>query len=413
MADPTATPPPLAELTRVFGRIGCVSFGGPAAQMALMHHELVERRAWLGEAQYLRGLGFCMLLPGPEAMQLATYAGWRLRGVPGGLIAGGLFVLPGALVILVLALLYGAYGTLPGVQAAFLGVKAAVLVIVAEAVLRIGRRALGRCEAALIAVLSLVALSVFGLPFPLVIAVAGAWGALRLSGTGTPAPPAPAAPARGALTAAAGALVLWWLPVALAWAAGADLLYEIGRFFSLLAVLTFGGAYAVLAWLADAAVGGFGWLSAAQMIDALGLAETTPGPLILVTEFVAILAGLQAGGVWLGLLAGAMCLWVTFAPCFLWIFAFAPFLDRITAQPRLQGALNGITAAVVGVIASLGLWFGGHVLFGGDGEGLGALDPFALVLTALGAALLLWRHWPLPAVLGTLAAAGLALGALG
>ncbi|MBV0912295.1 chromate efflux transporter [Anianabacter salinae] len=406
--------PTLSDLCRVFGRIGVLSFGGPAAQIALMHRELVEDRPWLTEKQYLDALSFCMLLPGPEAMQLATYSGWRLRGVPGGLIAGGLFVLPGALVILGLAALYAALGSVPLVQALFLGIKAAVLVIVVEALAKVSRRALKSPDRWVIAALSFVALFVFAAPFPLIVVAAAAYGALVATGA---APQAAAPPLRRLLPTVAAGLAIWWLPVAALAATGADRLVAVALFFSKLAVVTFGGAYAVLAYMTQAAVETEGWLTTEQMIDGLGLAETTPGPLILVTEFVGYLAGVQAGGWPMGLAAAAVTLWVTFVPCFLWIFAGAPFIDWIGTRPRLSGALSAITAAVVGVILNLSLWFAAHVAFGTverttwgplrmilpDWSSFEARVP---VLAALAAALLLWRRWPLPLVLAVSAAAG-------
>ncbi|ROU04298.1 chromate efflux transporter [Histidinibacterium lentulum] len=410
------------DLFRVFGRIGCLSFGGPAAQIALMHRELVEARSWLTEDQFLRALGFCMLLPGPEAMQLATYAGWRLRGIPGGLIAGTLFVLPGALVIAVLVMLYAAWGTLPLVQAAFLGVKAAVVVIVVQAILRLSRKALTDTAAIALAVFAFLALYVFALPFPLVIGLAALWGALRPAAAADTAPPRVDRAALLRVLLIGGAL--WAAPILLAWAAGADLLLQMGLFFSKLAVVTFGGAYAVLAYMTQTVVQDQGWLTTAQMIDALGLAETTPGPLILVTQFVGQLTGALQGGPALAAAAALMTLWVTFVPCFIWIFAGAPLIDWLEGQPRLSAALAAVTAAVVGVIANLSLWFAIHVLFAETtvlktgpvrltAPVLPSGQPIALALVALAALLLIGRRWPLPAALAATSAAGLAAGALG
>ena len=334
--------PQWPELWRTFGRIGLLSLGGPAAQIALMHRELVDERRWLGEQDYLRALSLCMLLPGPEAMQLATYSGWRLKGVAGGLLAGCLFVLPGALVILALAAGYAAYGQLPWVSALFFGVKACVAVIVIEALLRVSRRALkGKLHRA-IAILAFVALLVFGLPFPLVILVAGAVGALFLK---TPETPRVAHPGYGHLVPVFMAgLGLWGLPLAWLWLTGRHFLWEIGLFFSKLAMVTFGGAYAVLAYMTQEVVQDHAWLSTAQMMDALGLAETTPGPLILVTEFVAFLAGYQVAGTGTAVAAAALTLWVTFLPCFLWIFAGAPFVETLRSNRALSAALAAITA---------------------------------------------------------------------
>lgn len=353
--------PGLSELIRVFGRIGLLSFGGPAAQIALMHKELVEERPWLQEQQFLSALSFCMLLPGPEAMQLATYAGWLKRGVLGGLIAGGLFVLPGALVILALALSYVAFGDLPLVRALFLGIQAAVVIVVLQALRKIAAKALTGRGAYGLAGLSFVAIFLLQFPFPLVVLAAGLWGYLTNSAQTAPQVPLslPAFPWRPVLSCA----LLWILPFLLLGLAGSDFLIQLSLFFSKLAVVTFGGAYAVLAYMTQAVVQDYQWLSLSQMIDALGLAETTPGPLILVTQFVGTLAGYAQGGIGLALLASALTLWVTFLPCFLWIFAGAPYVQLLTQKPRLSGALAAITAAVAGVIANLSIWFALQVLF--------------------------------------------------
>ncbi|RFU12236.1 chromate efflux transporter [Rhodobacteraceae bacterium W635] len=406
-----------AELSRVFGRIGLLSFGGPAAQIALMHRELVEARPWLTEKQFLGALSFSMLLPGPEAMQLATYAGWRLRGTLGGLIAGGLFVLPGALVVLVLATLYARFGQVPLVAALFLGVKATVVVVVVEALLKVSRRALRGPLAYALAALAFVGLFAFDLPFPLIIAVAAGVGAVFMGQGGDSAPPAGVRPGRTLVTVLTWG-ALWLLPLAALWlVAPGHVLTDLGLFFSKLAVVTFGGAYAVLAYMVQEVVSVQGWLTTGQMMDALGLAETTPGPLILVTEFVGFLAGAGQGGIGMGLAAALVTLWVTFVPCFLWIFAFAPYVEWISAQPRLNGALAGITAAVVGVILNLSLWFGLNVFF--DEVARAALGPAAIwlpdvasvrpgaiLLALLAGWLLLLRKWDLLAVLATTAAAG-------
>ncbi|MFD2741104.1 chromate efflux transporter [Sulfitobacter aestuarii] len=356
------TSPSRAELFRVFGRIGLLSFGGPAAQIALMHRELVELRGWLSETVYLRALSLCMLLPGPEAMQLATYAGWRLHGIAGGLLAGLLFVVPGALVIAALAFAYAYFGQLPSVQAAFLGIKAAVIIVVFQALRKVAAKALHGTEGWTLALASFLALFVIGLPFPLIILAAGCWGMMRRNGPPLALEAAADRPARSlrSLTLWAG---LWAAPLIILWALGQDFLLQLGLFFSKLALVTFGGAYAVLAYMTQNVVQDFGWISTDQMIDALGLAETTPGPLILVTEFVALLAGFAQSGVTGALAAGMLALWVTFTPCFLWIFLAGPYLEQISAQPRLAGALRAITAAVVGVIANLSVWFALHVLF--------------------------------------------------
>jgi chromate transporter len=414
-------PATLVEITRVYARIGILSFGGPAAQIALMHRELVEERPWLTEKQFLNALSFCMLLPGPEAMQLATYSGWRLHGLAGGLIAGLLFVVPGAFVIMALAGLYAWLGAVALVEALFLGIKATVVVIVLEALLKVSRRALKSRDRWVIAALSFVAIFFFAAPFPAIIACAAAYGALTSRHAAEDA--APLAPARTLRTVAIWA-ALWWAPVVAAWASGATLLTQVGLFFSKLAVVTFGGAYAVLAYMTQEVVQDQGWLDTAQMMDGLGLAETTPGPLILVTQFVGYLAGHGAGGVALGVAAALMTLWVTFVPCFLWIFAGAPYIDWISTRPRLTGALSAITAAVVGVILNLSLWFATHVFFGtvtttrlGPLQVLSpdpaTLDPRAVVLAAAAGILLLALHWSLPRVLFLAALAGVGLSFLG
>ncbi|MFZ1662898.1 MAG: chromate efflux transporter [Paracoccaceae bacterium] len=401
--------PQWPELWHCFGRIGVLSFGGPAAQIALMHRDLVDNRKWLTEQEYLRALSLCMLLPGPEAMQLATYAGWRLRGMAGGLLAGCLFVLPGALVILSLAAAYAVYGQLPLVSALFFGVKACVSVIVIEALLRVAKRALKGNVHRLIAVLAFVALFVFGLPFPLIIALAGLAGALLLT---TPRADAISHPGHGHLLPVfAVGLGLWGLPLAWLWFTGRQFLWEIGLFFSKLAMVTFGGAYAVLAYMTQEVVQDHGWLTTPQMMDALGLAETTPGPLILVTEFVAFVAGYRVEGAGVAIAAAALTIWVTFVPCFLWIFAFAPYVEWIATRPRLQGALSGITAAVVGVIGNLALWFAVHVLFRDVSHSandwlavpmpdIRSLDWRALLILLLSSVALLRFHAPLWLALG-------------
>ncbi len=426
--DETAVPPSFAEAARVFARIGLLSFGGPAGQMALMHRELVERRGWLSEARYLHALNFCMLLPGPEAMQLATYAGWLLHGVRGGLVAGLLFVLPGAAFMLALSILYALVGDVALIEALFLGVKAAVLVIVVEALLKIGRRALTDRGSAPIAAMAFLAITVAAVPFPVIVLIALLVGAARHWRDGRPddapedAPPV-------ALSASLRTLLVWlglWLvPLGLlALALGPDhILARVAALFSVLAVVSFGGAYAALAWAAQAAVEREGWLTAGQMLDGLGLAETTPGPLVLVMELVGFLAGYGAGGVPMGVAAAAVTLWATFAPCFLWVFVGAPYVERLRHAPRFAGAIQGVTAAVVGVIAYLGLWFGLRVLFGTVREH--RLGPFSVDLPVLatldwravliaGAAGLLLLRWKIGVakVLAIAALLGLALGSL-
>jgi chromate transporter len=410
--------PTFAEATKVWARIGCLSFGGPAGQIALMHREIVDEHKWLTDQQFLSALNFCMMLPGPEAMQLATYAGWRLHGVKGGLMAGLLFVLPGALVVLALSVLYAAFGNLPWIEAIFFGVKAAVLAIVIEALLRVARRALKGNIDWLIAGVAFLALYCFDVPFPFIIIAAGLVGFFRSSAADTS--PSTARPSFSALfSTTATWAAIWLVPLALlAMTLGADhVLTKIGIFFSQLAVVTFGGAYAVLAYMAQAAVEQHGWLTAAEMIDGLALAETTPGPLILVTQFVGYLAGLRGmGSIWGGLAGAAVTLWMTFAPCFLWIFAGAPYIEHIGRMPRLSGALGAITAAVVGVILNLSVWFGLHVLFARVNRMEGIFQPWlpewptldlaALVISIIAAFALLRLHLGIPKTLALCAGLG-------
>jgi chromate transporter len=359
--------PSFGEAAKLWTTLGVLSFGGPAGQIALMQRMLIDERRWLTQDQFLHALNFCMLLPGPEATQLATYAGWRLHGWRGGLTAGLLFVLPGAVVILLLSMLYAAYGQLPMVESLFFGIKAAVLAIVVEALLRVARRALKLSSDWWIAGLAFAALFFFKMPFPLVIIAAGVFGYFRSSA----ASPIVSDHQEPQLVRTILTTLLWgslWLvPVALLMVTlgPQHVLSQVALFFSKLAVVTFGGAYAVLAYMAQQAVEAYGWLSAPEMLDGLGLAETTPGPLILVAEFVGYLAGHRlAGGVMGGIAAAVITLWVTFTPTFLMIFVAAPYIERLRAMPMLSGALSAITAAVVGVILNLTVWFAVHVLFG-------------------------------------------------
>lgn len=369
MAQPRNTiendKPSLAQATRVWWKIGILSFGGPAAQIALMHKEVVDDRKWLTEDQFLNALSFCMLLPGPEAMQLATYAGWRLHGTLGGLIAGLLFVVPGAAVIMTLAAIYSIYGNVPLVEALFYGIKAAVLIIVVEALLRVAKKALSQRWHWVVAGLAFLGIFFLSIPYPLIVLMAGlvGWFMATADPQSQVVDMAHVSVAKTVRTIVVW-LAIWLLPLLiLTWSGAPDILVQVGKFFSTLAVVTFGGAYAVLAYMAQDVVVQFGWLSPQEMVDALGLAETTPGPLILVTEFVGFLAGFKDGGLPLGAAAALVALWVTFAPCFLWIFAGAPYIEWISNQPRLKGALKAITAAVVGVILNLSIWFALHVLF--------------------------------------------------
>jgi chromate transporter len=393
-----------------------------------MHRVLVDERRWIGQDPFLHALNFCMLLPGPEAMQLATYVGWRLHGTLGGLAAGILFVLPGALVVLGLSIAYALYGQVPVVEAAFIGIKAAVLVIVIEALVRVARRALRGPYDVAIAAAAFVAIFFLAAPFPLIIAGAALIGFVLALASPAPAPatlpqPSPVPLSRTLKTAALW-LAIWIVPLLLVAAlfGRAHVTTDAALFFSKLAVVTFGGAYSVLAYMAQQAVETYGWLSAGEMLDGLGLAETTPGPLILVTEFVGFLAGYRHGGepqLAFGLLGAAIALWATFTPCFLWIFTGAPYVDWLSASPRLAGALAGVTAAVVGIILNLSLWFALHVLFGRvDAEWYGPLrlwtpDPSSLnvevvLLTALAAVLLLVLRLGIVSTLAIAAVASLA-----
>ena len=427
--------PSFRELVQVFGRIGCLSFGGPAGQIALMHRELVEERQWVEEEQYLHALNFCHLLPGPEAQQLATWIGWRLHGVKGGLAAGLLFVIPGALVILALSMLYAFAANLDWFAALFLGIKAAVLAIVVQALIRIGGRALNTRFKRYVAVAAFIALFFFNLPFPIVVLGSGAlgifvasqrpnWLALR-PGNGLPIT------TQRPWAASARTILIWGLiwaaPLVLILATfGRDhVLWDIGSFFSQLAIVTFGGAYAVLAYMAQEAVQGFGWLSAGEMADGLGLAETTPGPLIMVTQFVGYLAAFRAPEPFTPLVAGiigaGLTTWVTFAPCFMWIFAFAPWIERMENARWLKGGLATLTAAIVGVIANLTVWFALHVFFSQiDERQLGPVrlywpDPstfsWQAALLAIFAAVLIFRlKWNVIAVLIAAGLGGIGLG---
>ena len=427
--------PSYAEIFRTFGKIGLINFGGPAGQIALMHRVLVDEKRWIDDEGYLRALNFCTLLPGPEAQQLATYIGWRLMGVRGGLTAGLLFVGPGAVVILLLSILYAYAANLGPVSAALLGVKAAVLAIVCEALLRVAKRALNAPLKLVIAGAAFAALFVFKAPFPAVVLCAALIGlvAAHLDPTllklkaAVLAPPAVALGpmAAKAFLTALGWGAVWAAPLAAVYAVfGQDhILFQIGLFFSKLALVTFGGAYAVLAYMAQEAVSLHGWLKPGEMVDGLGLAESTPGPLIMVTEYVGFLAAFRAPQPFAPLLAGiigaALTVWVTFAPCFLWIFTGAPFIERLEHARRVQGALAAITAAVVGVIANLAVWFGLHVLFRGFAPlTLGSVsislpDPVSLdwraaVMSLVAGVLLLRLHIGVLKTLGAAVAMGLA-----
>jgi len=387
----------------VWLKIGCINFGGPAGQIALMHRVVVDEKKWVDEARFLHALNFCMLLPGPEAQKLATYLGWLLHGVRGGLSAGILFIIPGALVMLGLSLLYALGRGVSVVDGALFGIKAAVLVIVVEALIRIGKRALKTTLLLSLAGAAFIGIFFFALPFPLIVAAAAligylvaqrAPGQLGISGKAEIVPPPAKDRWRHFAIASVVGLIAWWAPVAFAALLFGPhhVLVSIGMFFSKLAVVSFGGAYALLAYMAQQAVETYGWMTAPEMVDGLGLAETTPGPLILVTQFVGFLAAFRDAApfspVTAGVIGAAMTTWVTFVPSMLWIFAGAPFVERLRSNRELSGALAAITAAVVGVILNLSVWFALNVLFGKLTEMHAgpmrwyAFDPWALDLRA-------------------------------
>jgi chromate transporter len=426
------------EATRTWARIGCLSFGGPAGQIAVMHRILVEEKRWIGEQRFLHALSYCMLLPGPEAQQLATYIGWLLHGTRGGLVAGTLFVLPGFLAIMAFSIAYVLWQQHPLMEGVFLGLKAAVIALVIEALMRIGRRALKSPAAWWMAVLAFAAIAIARLPFPLIVLGAGVAGYLRtrFGGGSFAAPqssigsseslPAPLIDA-GQLTQVRPStqrtlkllalwLPLWFAPVLLcAWLLGTGNTFtQLGVFFSKMAVVTFGGAYAVLSYVAQQAVDRFAWVTPAQMLDGLGLAESTPGPLIMVVQFVGFLAAYQVAGSDYPLLAGVLgavlTVWVTFVPCFLWIFLGAPYIETLRGNAALSSALAAITAAVVGVIANLALWFASHVLFARVGEqGLPDWSTLRLApasLTSVALVLLFGLKWSLARTLVTCAVLG-------
>jgi chromate transporter len=384
----------LREATRVWAKVGLLSFGGPAGQIAVMHRELVEKHKWISDARFLHALNYCMLLPGPEAAQLAIYIGWLLHRTVGGLIAGVLFVLPGFVTILGLSIVYTLYGQVPLMVAVFFGLKAAVLAVVIEAVLRIGRKALKNRVMVGVAILAFVAIYVFRVPFPLIVLTAGLVGFLgrwwlpksfpapastsadasseylidRLLGQGQLQHTKPSA--HRAIRITLTWLAIWLLPVGFIIGAFGvhSVLAQEGIFFSQTAVVTFGGAYAVLAYIAQRAVQSFHWISPGQMLDGLALAETTPGPLIMVLQFVAFLGayhhetGLPPMAA--GVVGSVLTTWVTFAPCFLWIFLGGPYVEALRSNRALNAALSAVTAAIVGVVLNLSAWFTLHTLFG-------------------------------------------------
>ncbi len=435
--------------TRVWARIALLSFGGPAGQIAVMHRILVEEKKWIGEQRFLHALSYCMLLPGPEAQQLAIYIGWLLHKTKGGLVAGSLFVLPGFIAIMALSWMYALYGKVGIVAALFFGLKAAVLAIVVQAVIRVGKRALATPAMRALAVCAFVAIAVFSVPFPFIVLGAGVIGfagsrmgmrSVATSGHG-PAGGKTFADADSALGEGIPShakpnlawsfriglmlLLAWLVPVGLllAFTEPSNTFRDIALFFSKMAVVTFGGAYAVLAYVAQQAVTHYHWLAPGEMLDGLGMAETTPGPLIMVTQFVGFM-GAYRGATGLtpllaGTLGGILTTWVTFVPCFLWIFVGAPFIERLRGNAALNASLAAVTAAIVGVIASLAFWFAIHFLFASvvsrdllgariDLPILASIHYPALLLTLLAMAFTFVMKWPTLVVLLASSALGIA-----
>ena len=419
--------PSFGEASRFWLKLGFISFGGPTGQIAIMHAELVEKRRWISEARFLHALNYCMLLPGPEAQQLATYVGWLLHRTWGGVVAGALFVIPSMFLMWALSLVYVTFGAVPWVAAIFYGLKPAVLAIVAAAVIRIGGKALKNEVMWTLAALSFVAIYFFKVPFPLIIVAAALIGFVGgqvrrdkflvirghgpKSGAGETtvigddvAAAEHTRPTLGrALRVCATWLGLWWAPVAVLalWLGTGHTLFREAIFFSKAAMVTFGGAYAVLPYVSQQAVETHGWLTAPQMLDGLGLAETTPGPLIMVLQFVGFLGGWNQPGALPPLLSATLgafiTTWTTFIPCFLWIFLGAPHIEQLRGNEKLTTALSAVTAAVVGVILNLAVWFGLHVLFPGGRS----VDAFAVAVCVVAfAGMVRWKWDVIPVVLG-------------
>jgi chromate transporter len=409
---PDPTTPSFAEAARFWARLGFVSFGGPAGQIAILHREIVERRRWLGDAEFTRALNFCMLLPGPEALQLAIFLGWKLHGIRGGIVAGLGFVLPAIALLFLLAYVYVAHGDLPWISGLLSGLQAAVVALVLQAIVRIGRRALRTRLHAALAVASFVALQFGHVPFPVVLLLAAVIGAL--GSTAAAKEPVGVAPERAAQSrrVALGGLALWALPLLLVGATlGIDSLWSrVYLFFTKAALITFGGAYAVLGYVTAQLVGHLGWVTAEQSVAGLALAETTPGPLVIVLQFMGFMAGWNSpdplGPLAAALLAGALASWATFLPSFVLILLGAPYVERVTRDARIAGALGAITAAVVGVIATLTVLLTQVVVFP---AGWLSLPDMHAVLIAVAAWFALERaRWPLGWVLAAAAVAGLA-----
>jgi len=429
---PAAQHPTFVAAFRFWLKLGFISFGGPTGQIAIMHSELVEKKRWISEARFLHALNYCMLLPGPEAQQLATYVGWLLHKTWGGVVAGALFVIPSMFILWALSFVYVAFSNVPSVAAIFYGLKPAVLAIVAAAVIRIGSKALKNEVMGTLAAVAFVAIYFFKVPFPIIILAAAMIGFiggkvrrdkfLVIRGHGpktgsaeTTAIDDNAAVAEHtrptlarALKVCATWLALWWIPIALLalWLGTSHTLFREAIFFSKASMVTFGGAYAVLPYVSQQAVETHGWLTAPQMLDGLGLAETTPGPLIMVLQFVGFLGGWNQPGALPPLLSATLgaliTTWTTFIPCFLWIFLGAPHIEQLRGNEKLTSALSAVTAAVVGVILNLAVWFGLHVLFPA-----GAVDWFAVAIAVIAfVGLVRWKWDVIPVVLGA-GAAGL------
>ncbi len=435
---------PLGEATRAWFAISLQTFGGPAGQIAVMQHKLVDEKRWIGQQRFLHALNYCTLLPGPEAQQLAIYTGWLLNGTRGGMIAGSLFVLPGVIALLVLSAIYVRFGSTDVVSAIFAGVAPAVIAIVVQAVHRIAKRALDNVALVTIAVGAFVALTVFAVPFPVVVLGAGvvgwalgrampgmARGASHGDASDGPAPLISDADLhhelpskRRSLGIVTLGLVLWFAPVAAfaAFVSSTDVFVDQGLFFSGAAVVTFGGAYAVLSYVAQQAVYVYGWLAPGEMVRGLALAETTPGPLIMVVQFVAFVGAYRSPGSfdpWVAaVLASLLVTWVTFVPCFLFVLLGAPYVERLRHNRHLTSALTGVTAAVVGVIANLAVFFALHTLFDDSREVdagpvhldvpvLSEWDPVAFAITGVALAVMFWRGWGPMRTLGLCALLGL------
>lgn len=402
-----------SETLRYWLKLGFISFGGPTGQIAMMHKEVVDRKKWMAEDQFLHALNFCMLLPGPEAQQLATYIGWRMHGLRGALAAGILFVLPSVFILWTLSWIYVAFGNVPSVAALFYGLKPAVVAIVAEAVLRIGKKSLKSGALVGLAAAAFIAIYFFQAPFPLIVFLAGLLGYLVGPGLGSTVAPTAnkeADPPSGVdgwsrvLKISVIGLVLWFLPLIVLglWRGWDDILVDIGVLFSKAAVVTFGGAYAVLGYISQQAVNTYGWLLPEQMMDGLGLAETTPGPLIMVNQFVAYVAAYtHAPGLapaLAGAIGGLLATWVTFTPSMLWIFVGAPYIESLRRNVKLSSALGAITAAVVGVVLNLGVTFTHHALL----PETGGFEWFTLIVAVVAFTGMLRFKWPMiPVIVGS------------